>query len=414
MRRLVDNLQKTLVEFVEQRDDLILLLQGDDAAAAISMKLLRGIEASDPADVFLLMAHDFERLNLFVDAAVAHLAQEHARTNAALQEEGRAPLATFPTGALDAARPPIDRLRDALAFMRSLIPRRGGHRLVVMFCPMRVADVAGYAGLIGDLAPRDPVPGWLQGMRIILRCTPEMSAAVETLKAAPRTRVGTFDFTRDAIETSLQEEAADERTPEAARAGALVQLAAFDTAFGRSAAALTKYELLLGLFQKTENPLMESHVLNGMGDAHRRGDDAEKAMASYECAIAPAVEAKSAPMLQVTMRNLASLEYELGHFDRAEQYFDLLLRAAQHNQDANTIVLALEYRGLAREQQNHLEPALESFDDAVVFCGEVALISDLKRNLGHLERVASRSGKADKVRAVRLAQKELATLGDAA
>src|SRR3974390_2416864 len=134
MRKLFQQLTDELKSFLDQAEDLLLLLACGVDDTALVLKTIRDLEQVDASDIFLLHADDFVGLDPFVTAALERLAADHQRTSAALVDSQREPLPPMPNTLQDRARPALARLQEALGFSRSLLPSADGHRLVwVMF-----------------------------------------------------------------------------------------------------------------------------------------------------------------------------------------------------------------------------------------------------------------------------------------
>ena len=83
MRALLDKLQATITDFIEQRDALWLRVGGSTADAPIVLKLLLSIERRNKGDVFLIYATRFANQEQYVDELTGLFRAEYQ----ALQEE---------------------------------------------------------------------------------------------------------------------------------------------------------------------------------------------------------------------------------------------------------------------------------------------------------------------------------------
>src|SRR5262249_45754939 len=284
MRRLFAQMQKEITNFIEQRDNLLMLSVCPKRDLAIVLRTLRDIEQASATDVFLLFGNDFLASGLFVNEAVEHLQEEHRMACEALVEKGREPWPPLPKSLLDEGRTPEDRLREAIRFTRSLVPREGGHRLVWVMFPQRIVDRRAYVRLISSLVPAQGVQPWMRSVRLIFRVDVNFAQTAPELANAPRVQVSRSDFSPAAIAASLEEDVDDEDLPLEQRMQSLFSLAYLDYANERSDAAREKFDLLLGYYQQTKNPLMQAMVMNGLGDLEQRNNDLEKSQYWYECA----------------------------------------------------------------------------------------------------------------------------------
>ena len=91
MRKLFQQLTDELKSFLDQAEDLLLLLACGVDDTALVLKTIRDLEQADASDIFLLHADDFVGLDPFVTAALERLAADHQRTSAALVDSQREP-----------------------------------------------------------------------------------------------------------------------------------------------------------------------------------------------------------------------------------------------------------------------------------------------------------------------------------
>lgn len=388
MQRLVDNLRGQLEGFVEQRDDLILLVRCTHPDAAITLKLLSDVEEANNTDLFLLFSIDFKDADSFVTEAIEKLEQQYEAACAAVKAEGKEPLPPIPTrltlGAGDARRPD-ERLKEAIAFSRGLLPQKGGHRLVWAMFPMEIADPLAYRQLWTSLAPGRELAPWMRGVRLLFR---EDAQALPNVPKLSRVRECRPDFSPEQLALAMQEETQDESLPEPRRMQSLLQLACLDYAHGRTEAAIGKYQTLLAYYKKTNDLTLQAFVLNSLGDIFQKFGDLEEAQRWYEFAVTPLVAsgANASPVVfAIVVKNLADVSYHTGRYQDAEQYFDGWQKLAGQL-DPESRSRALEWRGLSQEKQGDLPKATESWTEAAVLCREYRLVGFLKQHLQHLQR----------------------------
>lgn len=400
MRKLFGQLRRDLEGFVEQRDDLVLLLACSEADSVLVLQTLRDLEQSTGTDVYLLFGGAFVDPESYVASAIDHLSEEHRLACQGLSGEGRPPFPPLPTELTDAAKPPAERLVRAIDFARSLLPPDGGHRLVWAMLPAEVADGPSYLQLVSQLAPWTGIRPWMRGVRLVFRYQPEIDRESRPLKSAPRVRVRAIDLGPTAIAGSLQAEAEDSALTDEERMQSLLTLAYLDAAHHRAEAATTKFNLLLGYYQHTGNVLLQAMTIKGLGDVQRRDGNLDQARHWYECALLPAIEAKSALVLADLVEGLGDIAYRQARFADAEQFFDGLDKLRSHLLDPEGKVRALEWRGLSQEKQLAADRAIESWETAAQLCRGIGLPRFLKANLGHLARVYQQLGQHEKMAAV--------------
>jgi tetratricopeptide (TPR) repeat protein len=396
MRALLDQLRKDFANFVEQRDDLILISSCSDNDVAVGLKILRDLEQASASDVFLLFSDNFVQSAPFVSVVVERLREDHRLLTAALREEGKDPLPDFPALG-DRSRPPAQRLIEAMTFARSLLPRKGGHRLVWAMFPLEIRDRSEYLGFVSELVPWSGLKPWMSGLRLIFRDLPATGQFAPALAEGPRVRLGSFDLGPDAAAASFEQDAQNEELPEDERMQSLLMSAGLDYAHNRTESAVEKYKLLLGYYQKTDNPLMQAFVLNAFGEMAHRADDLEKAQIWFECALVPAEKAKEPVLLTTLGRNLADIAFQQARYADAEQYYDNVDKLASQMLDPETKIRALESRGLCQEKQGAFDRAVGSWEAAAHLSRKIELPEFLRKNLEHLARVYRRFGRNDRL-----------------
>jgi tetratricopeptide (TPR) repeat protein len=386
MRKLFERLHRAIVDFVEQRDDLLLLAACGPEDAALVLKALRDQERTSPSDVFLLFADDFTTPASFVTAAVERLGEERRMACEGLAEEGRPPLPSLPASLSDPSRPAADRLHEALAYARSLLPPGGGHRLVWAMLPAQIADRRAYLELVASCAPAAGVRPWMRGLRLIFRVEPDFDPKAAPFVARNRFRVARLDFGPAALAAAMREEAADPAVPEGERMQSVLALASIDAAHGRAAQATAQYNQVLAFAQKTDNPLMQALVLNGLGDLAQRQGDVAKAQHWYECSIPPAAASEQPQVLAAVAENLAAVAYQRQQYADAEQYYDSLSQLKGILLEEDGKARALEWRGLSQEKQRAYDRAVASWEEAELLSRAFELTHRLRPLLEHLRR----------------------------
>src|SRR4030095_15049723 len=140
--------------------------------------------------------------------------EEHRRACQALEEEGSTPLPDMPDRLFDERIAVEIRLRDAIDFARSLLPKGRGHRLVWTMFPPAIQDRLEYLRLVASLVPARGIQSWMAGVRLIFRDLPGTAEYVPGILKAPRVRLGSLDFSPAAAQQSLEEDAQNEELSE--------------------------------------------------------------------------------------------------------------------------------------------------------------------------------------------------------
>lgn len=380
------------MSFLDQAEDLLLLLACGVDETALVLKTMRDLEQVDASDIFLLHADDFVDLDPFVTSALDRLAADYQRTSDSLADSQRDSLPPMPKTFQDQARPALARLHDALGFSRSLLPSADGHRLVWVMFPAQIADSKSYLQLILHCSAKCGIQPWMRGLRMIFRVPADFVLADSPLAEVPRLRLRQADFGSAALQICLQEQADDPKLSEAERVDAMLALATLDYAHGRFSESVSRYQTVFEFARKTDNPAMQALVLNGLGDIpHQRGD-LELAQHWYECAIDPALAAQQPVVLATLVNNLASIAYQKEQFADSAQYYDSLCTIQGWLMNPVGKLQALEGRGLAQVKLGQAESALASFEEAALLGIGFALPALAKANLRHMREVCQQGG----------------------
>lgn len=388
MPDIFEELQNNLEEFIEQRDNLMLVISCKSPESMYVLKTLSAIEDADPYDLFLIFADDFVQLSPYVSVLVERLKIQHKEACDALEKEGKEKLRPLPDNVLNEALPPIERLKNAILFIRTkIIASEGQNRLVWGFFPLNIKGKDEYLRMINELIPWSGIERWMRGLRIIVRDDSDSPILTKYLNDAPRVQFYNPDLSPDAFMKSMEEKASDPSTPDEDRAFSLLNLACMDYAEERYDSALSKYRQLLAYYQDTQNFAMQAFVINSIGDVFHRSGDLHKAQEWYECAINPATEAKSPVILLSIAKNLGHVAYKLKQYSLAEEYFEGANKLAGELRDAESKAEALELIGLCQEQQKKYDKAIENWNIASRLCRNLGMNDYLKKNLEHLRDI---------------------------
>ncbi|CAM2007317.1 tetratricopeptide repeat protein [Acanthopleuribacter pedis] len=386
MEKLFNDTRAGFACFVEQRRDLMQLVQCSDNDVPVALKVLRDVEQSASSDVFLLFADPFHHPGAFVDIVLERLSEEHRLACEWLAEQQRDPIPSPPEALFDSTRTPAERLLGAIKYSRSLIPCGGGHRLVWVMFPTEIHDHGAWYGLIDSLAPHDGVQCWMRNVRLVLRDHPRAKRYRNGLAQTPRVQLFTVDFSPAALEQANRDQFEDESVPMERRMHALLQLAQRDAAYNRSEAAVRKFNQLLGYYQSTEDHGMQALVLNGLGDVHQRKNQLNRAQHYYECAVHEVTQSDSHVVFYTVVKNLGDVHFKMKDYVTAEAYYAHAEALATHLLDAEGKAQMLEKQGLAREKQRDYEGAVAHWETAVTLCRNCTMDGLLEVNLKHLKR----------------------------
>jgi tetratricopeptide (TPR) repeat protein len=266
--------------------------------------------------------------------------------------------------------------------------------------PQQISDRREYLRLVASFVPWEGVKPWMAGIRLLFRDQTSTAEYALGLAGAPRVRLINVDIGPAAMEASTREDVEDEELPDEDRMQALLSLALLDYAHNRTNDAITKYNQLLGYYQRTENQLMQAFIIKAFGDVFHRQGVLDKAQHWYECAVPPAAAAKDPLILAALTGNLGDVSYKLGQYAEAEHYYDGVDKLSAVTLDSGSKIRALEWRGLSQERQGKHNEAIESWEGAALLSRKIDLPALLRENLEHLNRAYRKLGRNDKASSV--------------
>jgi hypothetical protein len=412
MRRLCERHKRTLSSFLEQRQDLLLVVLASDADSALVLQLTSELDEASDEDLFVTFGGEFHEPDAYAVGAAEQFARQHANADAQVRAAGKPPLPPLPAEILAPARPGRERLRDLVAFAHGLLPSEA-RRLVLVIAPTLIADRTAFLALVAHLLPRPERERWMVRLRLIVRD----AASDETLHEPqhPLARVTPagvsvthVDFSQEAIRQSLEDTAEDPATPLPERMQALLASAIVDGVHGQRAPALDRLERVLAYYQTEKNPLMQAVTLNAMGEVCMGGGALDQARHWLECALLPAIESENALALATVAKNLGTLCAISGDHDSAAKYFDGLAQIAPKMLDNETQSWALEQRGMSEAALGHPARAIESWKQGAELCRNTDHTAGLRDHLQHLRDAYASIGRIGEQQ---LAERELEGIG---
>ncbi|WP_437927503.1 hypothetical protein WMF37_52230 [Sorangium sp. So ce291] len=352
MWRKLDELKATLGEFVEQRENLLLVVSCADPEMSYVLKTLEGMDDTAPSDIYLVFGEAFTDAAQYASAIMKNLRLQMEIVKAPRAAEGEAPLPPLPEVCDDAEAPPTARLRAAIDHASSLLPAQGGHRVIWGFLPLQVADREGYARLVGEFVPaRGPEP-WMRGLRVIARDDRDAPFLFPPLRRskAPGVLLYELDMSPAALNDALVKEAGDRSSPVGDRMQALLQLAGLDYAYRRYPQALEKYGALYRYYAAHDAPVMQAVILQGVGDVLRQMGDVKEARVKYHQGLALVMHSQALPILLNLTYAIGDVGLELKDYRDAEGFFGLAAQIAAKLMNPFVKADALEKQGIARHR----------------------------------------------------------------
>jgi tetratricopeptide (TPR) repeat protein len=403
MRKLLNQVSARLGDFVDQRDDLVLVLRADVGDALPLLSILEGLEGERASDFFWTFTDAFENPRSYADAVVEAFTTKHTAVRLAMEKEGLTPWPAIPPAVSDRENPPAARIRALAAFSRELLPVPNGGVCVWTFFPLEVADARAYARFIADVIAHDfPFP-WCHHLRFLVRIDSDDRVLEHALGSTAHVQRYSPDLSVDALNRSVEEEVDDESLPLAERMASLLISAGNDLAFSRFPLALEKFALLLQYHGSMNSFAMAALALNGMGQVYYRMGDLERANEAYLSALIPASEGDppAIPVLLNVVLNLADLRMQQQNWVEAEGYWDAAQQLATVARDGQLKVRALGQRGLCQRNQDLTEEAEKSWQAASVIAAQLEdknLCADQLEHLYRLYRAQRNASRAQEVR----------------
>jgi hypothetical protein len=394
MRRLLKEIGDRLQAFIDQRDDVALVLSSPAADSLPILKILEGLEEESTSDLFWMVTDNFVDAASYAEAVVKGFGTRHEVVRLAMQRQGLKPWPPIPPRVQSEATQPTERLRELAAFSRELLPVRNGGNNVWIFYPLEVVNHGAFAKLMADVLRHEfPFP-WCHHLRFILRADPASPAMQAALAGRPRVRWYQPELGPEAIDRALGEEAADESLPLPERMAMLPIMAGNDFTRARYPEALEKYALLLRYHGSMNNFPLAAFALNGMGEVYERMGDLEHANESFEAALVPASQGDhpAFPIWLNVVVNLGNLCVRQQRWADGEAYFDVAQQLASAARDGPTKVTALRSRGDCQERQGKLAEAVQSWRGSAVVAAQLEDVGSCRAALARLEQHFAQAG----------------------
>jgi hypothetical protein len=167
MRKAINQFRNLLLDFVEQRDDLMLVVACPPSEAALLLKLLLDEEKAQARDLYYLAADDFASGRAYADALAGRLKRDYEASLESV-DSGDEPLPALPETCLTPESPAHERLKAAFGYTRALLPLSTGHRVIWGMSPAKIDNLNEYVALLQACLPRPALEKWMRGTRLIV------------------------------------------------------------------------------------------------------------------------------------------------------------------------------------------------------------------------------------------------------
>jgi len=388
MRRSLEQLVSDLSTFVGGQDEVLaLIFDITDHEVPFVLNALETVDSQHPDHVFLHFAHPMTDVPSYMDALFASVTVQLEAVQAIRAAAKLPPWPPLPAACLDPRKPPSDRLKLLLAYVRAQLPNGGEHRIILGLLPASIGDAAAYNFVISGLVPRGELEGWMPMTRIILRDdrnTRFLSRSLERDRPDGVAFYDGLDFSPAAAAMGLLVAAQNPQTPEQERMMALVQLAAIDFAYRRYAESYRKWGVCYEYYTKTNVDSMRALCVCGAADVLRESGKLPEAKEKYQQGLAlPQAQATLPPALNLLL-GVSRTCILMEDWRDAEDYLALADEVAGKLCQAYPKCEIMERQGFVQLKQNRLGDARVRLRAAVDLSRELQAFDIAERALEQL------------------------------
>lgn len=378
--------QDVLADFVHQDRRQALVVRATNVELIYLLKMVESLDEREPAHVFGLFPQPVTGdAGAYVSSVLSALRSQVEPVNQLRVADGKPAWPAFPAACDDPRTRPAHRLRAGIAHAASLVPGGPEHRLVISLFPQSIDKPASYAEALGAVmpggaGPEIAEPAWPR-VRLIVRddgAAPVLIPALRRMKN-PDVLVFEPELSPPALMDSMAREASDPTTPEPKRMQMLTELAALDYAHGRLDEAVAKYQILYDYYRRSDAPLMQAFVLQGVGDVLRRIGRVPLARERYGQGLTLAITTKGLPLIMSLAFSAGDTSLQLQQYKDAEEHLEIAHKVSITLRNHPVEADALEKIGDARIAQKQLGQGMASWRAAADVC----------RKAGYRERLTS-------------------------
>jgi hypothetical protein len=397
MQAKVEELKNSVHEFIDQADDLFLVLIARDTDMPFVHKVLESVDLEQPSDIILRFAQPSEPTGAaYVDAVMRSLEAQIAEVNELKKKENIEPWPSLPATCHDSRVRDRDRVLTAMRHVRGFFPKDEDHRVVWCFLPAPFGNAAGYAQVMAGLMPRNGFEPWMHSQRIVARDdtdTPFLVPAMQQqgIESALAYRV---DFSTPVLLDSMVQQVQAPETPELQRMQTLMQLAAVDQAYQRHPDAIKKWGIANEYFQQQKMPTEQAICFAGFGDSLcATGQPAEgKKRYQQALALSSGVGLNGMPVTMLVAAKTGDVCMALGQPGEAEAYYDMASQIAGKFLNLEFKADCMEKVGIARQVSGNSASAAEVWRNAIGLCKDGDYFLRMKTIAERLVALTKQSG----------------------
>ncbi|WP_446901708.1 hypothetical protein [Burkholderia sp. YIM B11467] len=391
MHREFATIESSLEAFIDQPDDPTLLLEATDNDIVPVLKMMQSLDERVGDAIFLIFPFPCDSVDAYLQTCMAALARQIDDESNARVERGEKGWPPLPLTCTDQRRSPVQRLRDAIAHVHTLVPERV--KVVWAWLPSPMGDFGGFAKLVLQCLALNGFEDWMEGHRFCIRDDRKHPCLIPLAreKKAEHVLILLVDFSSEKATRNLVDIANDAAHPIEQRMGALMQIAGIDLAHGRLPDAQRKYYALFSFHAERKDSTGCAVALHGLGDVALRHGSPRDAKDWYVRALPAALDGRNLLVVLNALMATGGCCNTLGEHAKAATYFDLASGAAGRLMLVHTKIEAMEKGGVALLACGQAAEAAKSWIAAKGLCEQFGCE---RQRIAILDRLVSLYGDA--------------------
>src|SRR5688572_19137959 len=169
MKKKINELKETLHAFIDQGDDLCLVVSAADTDMPLVFKVIESVDQEQPSDIVLSFAHSATTGPAYVDGVMLAVDTQIKGANVLREVEGLPPWSLLPPVCHDSTQLEKSRILQAMRHVRAFFPANEDHRIVWCFLPATIGNKMAYSKVMVELLPARGIEPWMHSQRILIR-----------------------------------------------------------------------------------------------------------------------------------------------------------------------------------------------------------------------------------------------------